>query len=449
MTDTITLRAPSSKSVSHRMLIAAALAKGSSVVSHALESKDLERTRALLCGAGTVIVPQGEAGCYTVTGMPGLPKGGTEASPLDCDVHESGTTCRILTAVLAAGIGSFRIHGAGRMHDRPIGALTDVLCQLGIRVQFEGKTGCPPFLLSSQGIEGGTVTIGMDESSQYLSGLLLAAPLAAHGLTIELGGRKIVSWPYVGLTLQTLEDFGIPFTVEERESPDAPWKTADWHAVTEARPGCLRFIVPHADYRAGSYAVEGDWSGASYLLAAGAIGPHPVKVLGLRADSLQGDKAIIDILGAMGAKVTKNADGSIDVAPAPLHGIEVDMGACPDLVPTVASVAAYAEGPTRIYNVAHLRLKESDRIAAPAAELRKAGVRVDEHDDGMTVYGLAGTETPRPAAPEGTLFSTHGDHRIAMSLALLELGGSRLTYDDPAVVSKSFPTFWKVWDALR
>lgn len=442
----VTLQAPASKSVSHRMLIGAALASGTSVVEHVLESKDLERTRALLCAAGAEIRPAGP-GAYAVSGMDGLPSGGTEKAPLDCDVHESGTTCRILTAVLAAGRGVFRVHGAGRMHQRPIGALAAVLEGLGARIRYEGEPGCPPLVLSTDGLKGGEAVIGLDESSQYLSGLLLAAPLMAEGLRITLGGSRVVSWPYVGLTLQTLEDFGVPFRVETREDASSSWKEADWRTLSGAYPGRLRFHVPHAAYRAGRYAVEGDWSGASYLLAAGAVGRRPVLVRGLRADSLQGDRAMLDILRAMGAAYAWRDDGVL-VSPSALHGVDVDMGACPDLVPTVAAVAALASGVTRVRNVAHLRLKESDRIAAPAGELRKAGVRVDEHEDGMTVYGTGGSGAGLQAAP-GTLFSAHGDHRIAMSLALLELAGMEVRLDDPAVVRKSFPDFWQVWEAVR
>jgi len=200
-------------------------------------------------------------------------------------------------------------------------------------------------------------------------------------------------------------------------------------------------------YRAGSYQVEGDWSGASYLLAAGALGKRPVRVDGLRADSLQGDRAMLDILRAMGARAEVEGT-SITVHPSALHGVDADMGHCPDLVPTVAVLAAFAQGPTRVRNVAHLRIKESDRITAPATELARLGVRVDEHDDGLTVHGLG---PDGPAWDEAARFSAHNDHRIAMSLALLGLPhGKRMDalLDDPLVVRKSFPTFWKVWEQL-
>ena len=355
---TACVRAPASKSISHRYCIGAALARGSSELHHVLDSRDLECTRA---------------------GMDGRPRGGTD-TPLSCDVHESGTTCRLLTAVLAAGHGLFRIHGAPRMHERPIDELTRALEALGTEVRFEQRPDCPPLLLRAAGLDparnGGRVRLGMDASSQYFSGLLLAAPLAPAPLCVELGGQKAVSWPYVGLTLHCLEDFGIRFRVETRE-PGGPWQA-----------------LPDGGWRA---------------------------------------------LRAMGARAEVEGT-SITVHPSALHGVDVDMGHCPDLVPTVAVLAAFAQGPTRVRNVAHLRIKESDRITAPATELARLGVRVDEHDDGLTVHGLG------PAR-----FSAHNDHRIAMSLALLGLPhGKRMDalLDDPLVVRKSFPTFWKVWEQL-
>lgn len=432
----LTIQAPPSKSVSHRYIMCAALAKGESTIKNVLESKDIERTIAVLSAAGATIHPLGNQS-YRITGTGGCLQGGAlpEGTPLSCNVHESGTSCRILTALLAAGKGRFRLYGAPRMHERPIGQLVTALEELGVHIIFEGRTGCPPFLLETTGIEGGSVSIPLDESSQYLSGLLLAAPTTRSGLMVTLGGEKVLSWPYVGLTLQTLEDFGITFAVEQKNDG---WQRADWRTITEARPGMVRFLVPPATYKAGTYTVEGDWSGASYFLAAGAIGPKPLHITGLHAQSAQGDRALLGILEKMGARSTPTKTG-ITVYPSPLHGIDVDMGHCPDLVPTVAMVAAFANGETRISNVAHLRIKESDRIAAPAAELRKTGIEVHELEDGLRIIGGV------PAAPAGTLFHCHGDHRIAMSTALLGLGGVNVQLDEPDVVQKSFPNFWELW----
>ena len=439
----ITLQAPASKSVSHRMLIAASLAEGESLVHHALASADLERTRELLVTAGAVMDDLG-GGSWRVSGMPHGPKGGSADVPADCFVSESGTTCRLLTAVLAAGRGSFRIHGVPRMHERPIGALTDALSALGTGIAFEGQPGYPPMVLHASGLKGGDVSLSIDASSQYLSGLLLAAPFCEHALRVTLSGSKVVSWPYVGLTLQVLEDFGIAFTVEQLESGE--WKAVPWKSLTSVKPGELRITVQPGTYRAGEYTVEGDWSGASYLLAAGAVGQEAVLVTGLRADSIQGDRAMLDILRAMGASIDVRDDGIL-VSPSRLHGVEVDMGACPDLVPTVAMTAAFAEGVTRIVNIAHLRIKECDRLSACAAELARIGVNTEETEDTLTIYGVGPSA---PVVPAGTVFRTYNDHRLAMSCSLLGLApGNTADVDDPCVVRKSFPEFWNVWSALK
>ena len=440
----ITLTAPASKSVSHRMLIAASLARGTSLVHHALASADLERTRDLLQTAGAVMDDLGH-GSWRVQGMEHGPQGGPlDGTPADCFVSESGTTCRLLSAVLAAGRGSFRIHGVERMHERPIGALTDALTSLGANIEFQGQSGFPPFVIRTGGLRGGDVDLSIDASSQYLSGLLLAAPFCPEPLRIMLTGSKAVSWPYVGLTLQAMEEFGIAFCVEQLE--DGAWKAVSWRLLTSVKPGELRITVQPGQYRAGEYRVEGDWSGASYLLAAGAVGREPVLVTGLRADSIQGDRAILDILHAMGANIEIRDDGIL-VSPSPLHGIEVDMSDCPDLVPTVAMTAAFAQGTTRIVNIAHLRIKECDRLSACAAELARIGVHTEETADTLTVYG-AGPSTP--VIPAGTVFRTYNDHRLAMSCSLLGLApGNDAVVDDPVVVRKSFPEFWNVWSALR
>ena len=235
--------APASKSLSHRYCIAAALACGESSLEHVLESRDLQQTRAILMGAGARFEVVGHSGPasaqWLVTGTRRPQGGGNAAHALSCDVHESGTTCRLLTAVLAAGQGWFRIHGAERMHERPIGELTEALSLLGAEIRHEGRPDCPPLLLHAAGlhpdrVQGG-LTLGMDASSQYFSGLLLAAPLCPSPLTITLGGSKAVSWPYVGLTLQCLEDFGQQFAVETRPAPDGAWQALPGRAWRELR----------------------------------------------------------------------------------------------------------------------------------------------------------------------------------------------------------------------
>lgn len=457
----VSVAAPASKSLSHRYLIGAALARGESALSNCLESQDLEATRDILCAAGaqvkqTRFCPQTQTMDLAVRGMAAGPQGGSRDAPLDCQVRESGTSCRLLLAVLAAGRGFFHIHGSGRMHERPVGELACALMRLGAGITYQGNPGCPPLLLDAHGLDpsacSGVLPVSMDDSSQYFSGLLMAAPLATESLTLLLAGSKAVSWPYVGLTLQCLTDFGIDFLVESRKSRHSAWQAEDcgsWRALREARPHCLRVTVRPGAYRPGLYSVEGDWSGASYFLAAGALGPRPVRVEGLRPDSLQGDRAMLRILEKMGALLDIEQE-AVTVYPSPLHGVSLDMGSCPDLVPTVAVLASFATGSTRIGNVSHLRIKESDRISAPAAELAKVGIVVDELSEGLLVNGLGARQ---PRLPEGDLgFSAHNDHRMAMSLALLERRlpelDMRARLDNPDVVAKSFPHFWKLWDAL-
>lgn len=457
----VTISAPASKSLSHRTLMVAALAGGVSYLSQVLESDDTARTLDVFTALGANFEHTGP-GAFTVTGLDGRVSSSGQSrenrpgQPLSCYVGESGTTCRLVTAILAAGQGSFRIHGAGRMHERPLTDLAETLTTLGAGISFEGRYGCPPLIIEAHGLDAsglpdGMAVIGSDESSQYLSGLLLAAPIG-NGLVVRLGGNKVVSWPYVGLTLDVMERFGITFTVQTLSGKE--WSDADWRNLTQAEPGRLRFCVSSGAYQPGIHAVEGDWSGASYFLAAGAIGPKAVCLRGLSRNSLQGDAALLGILELMGARVEWNGEASspdVTVFPSPLRGIDVDMGHCPDLVPTVVALAAHAEGRTVIRNVAHLKIKESDRLRAPAEELRKMGCEVTVTDDGLIILPPEGGL----CAPDPRVrFSAHNDHRIAMSASLFGLpgmkgGGFAVPLDDPACVAKSFPNFWELWERVR
>jgi len=433
-----TVTAPSSKSVSHRAIIAACLAQGTSRLTGLLASEDLERTRACMTAMGADLHPQSDGSCI-VSGTAGRPQGGTDAEPVVLDVGESGTTCRLLTAVAAAGRGVFEIRGRGRLHDRPIGELIDALTPLGVAVRSLGKPGHPPLRLTTAGLSGGETTITLEDSSQYLSGLLLAAPLADGPVTVAVTGGKAVSWPYVAITLSTLADFAVPFTVETLA--DGTWTAADWRTLTDVTPGRVRFRMRPAAYMPRDCAVEGDWSNASYFLAAGAVGPEPVTVTGLRPDSLQGDRAICDILASMGARL-EITDVGVTVLPSALAGRVLDMSRCPDLVPTVAVAACFATGTTTITKVAHLRLKESDRIEAVAENCTRAGATVTILADGLCIH-------PNPLPAGRTIdFASFHDHRLAMSAALFGLAGVTVRLDDPGCVAKSFPNFWEKWEKL-
>ena len=464
LAEPVEVNAPASKSLSHRMLVAAALARdcSPSVLHNVLQSEDTAATMRILQACGAKF--KEARGSLEVLGLSGQIQGGA-VSPLECNVAESGTTARLLTAILAAGNGLFRLHGAKRMHERPMQALTKTLTQLGAAFSFEQSPGSLPFTLKASGLENMPVEIDTSQSSQYLSGLLLAAPLG-QGLTLiptasalPQAARseasptpnlpKLVSWPYVLLTLQVLHDFGVPFEVQLLSSQGI-WQKTHWQQVKSVEPGQVRLNVSPALYQPGEYRVEGDYSSASYLLAAGALGPKAVKVHNLNRCSLQGDQAILDILKAMGAKITWHSNAVTVAPPKPdpatkrqsLRGINVNMADCPDLVPTVAALAAFATGPTSITGVAHLRIKESDRIAAPAAELRKVGCQTKELPDGLQI--TPPERLQKPNAP----FRTYNDHRMAMSAALFSCAGFDVQIENPDCVAKSFPGFWQVWGSI-
>ncbi|MDR2800604.1 MAG: 3-phosphoshikimate 1-carboxyvinyltransferase [Desulfovibrio sp.] len=447
------IEAPSSKSLGHRALIAAALACGDSVVSRVSESEDVTRTREVLELIGAKFTRLGK-GVYATRGLGGAPRfSATEHDKaLSVFIGESGTSCRLLTAVLAAGEGCFYIHGSGRMHERPMGDLPAALGFLGAEFTFADRWLSPPFWLRASGLRAadGECRIGAAESSQYLSGMLLAAPLSAGGLRLRPASERIVSLPYVGLTLEIMKHFGVgtEIAAQGRDSRLSFSEARAALASGRLTARDLVFSVPRAQYLGADYAVEGDWSGASCLLAAGAIGPRAVRVAGLEARSLQADAAFLDILREMGARV-EQGEGSVTVAPAPLRGVSADLGDCPDLAPTLAALAAHAAGPTVIRNAAHLKVKESDRLSAPAGELGKAGCQVEVKEDGLVII-------PPPGGPEaeGKEFCAHNDHRMAMSLALLGLAGARarknfaVRLDNPACVAKSFPNFWECWEKV-
>ncbi|WP_319542560.1 3-phosphoshikimate 1-carboxyvinyltransferase [uncultured Pseudodesulfovibrio sp.] len=439
----IIINAPASKSLSHRTLIAAALANGVSEISSILDSDDITRTRGCLTACGANIVEQD--GKLIVTGMESGPKGGNadgkhkDEEPHELFMHESGTTCRLMTAVAAAGHGSFKVHGAQRMHERPMAELVAALKNLGSTFDFAEKEGHLPFIMTSKGYTAKTVEITLEESSQYLSGLLLGAPLADHETRITVTGKKAVSWPYVALTLRIMEDFKVGFEVEIKKGNK--WQAVPWRSVKVVSPGKIRFIVKPTGYDPTHYRVEGDWSNASYFLAAGAVGRRPVLIKGLAADSLQGDRAIMDILSQMGASIKVTFSGIL-VEPSTLRGVTVDMSRCPDLVPTVSAAAAFATSPTTITNVAHLRIKETDRLEACAMEVGRTETETEIVDDSIII---------RPGKlrnGHSIDFTTYGDHRMAMSMSLFQLAGIDVILDNPDCVNKSFPGFWKEWKKI-
>jgi 3-phosphoshikimate 1-carboxyvinyltransferase len=329
---------------------------------------------------------------------------------------------RFLTAVLSAGGGHYRLDGVQRMRERPIGDLLEALRQLGVRVICEGNSGCPPITVhSAPHWDSEEVRLKAGLSSQFLSGLLMAGPwgFADTGM-IELDGQ-LVSEPYVRMTIRIMDSWGLKV-----------WRENGKRFFVNAIYDCIC-------RQPEMYFVEPDASAASYFFAAAAITGGRITVLGMFEDSIQGDVAFVDLLADMGCRVERCSSG-ISVHGRPLGGIDVDMNAISDTVMTLAAVACFAEGPTTIRNVAHIRNKETDRIAALAAELRKVGAQVEEFPDGLTI-------TPKPL--HGAVIETYNDHRMAMSMSLVGLNVPGIVIQNPGCVAKTYPGFFADLEKLR
>lgn len=406
-----TVRPPGSKSITNRALVCAALAEGDSVLTGALDSEDTRVMIEALERLGVEVEHDRAAAVIRVRGCAGaIPVGHAEL-----DVANSGTSMRFLTAMVALGRGRFRIDGTPRMRQRPIEDLLVALRQLGAEAYSEPGTGCPPVVVQARGLRGGQAEIAGSISSQFLSGLLMAAPYADHTVELTVVG-PLVSQPYVQMTLAVMEAFGV--RVEKADH---------------------RFLVPRGRYRGRQYAIEPDASAASYFWAAAAITGGQVTVEGLTRASLQGDVAFCDLLAGMGCPVEVRPDG-LAVAGGPLRGIEADMNAISDTVQTLASVALFAEGTTTISGVAHIRHKETDRLGALATELRKLGATVEERADGLRIL---------PGPLRGAEIDTYDDHRMAMSLALVGLRVPGVVIRDPGCTAKTYPAFFADLEKLR
>lgn len=391
-----TVRLPGSKSISNRVLLLAALCEGPTQIGGLLDADDTRVMRTALAMLGAPI----------------------RAQRAELHLGNAGTAFRPLTAVLALSGGEYRLSGAPRMHERPIRDLVDALRALGARIDYLGQEGFPPLAIHPGKVAAGqSVKVRGDVSSQYLSALLLALPLAG-GATIEVEGEQI-SKPYVEITLNLMRKFGI----EVR------------------REGWSRFSVPAGPYVSPrTMLVEGDASSASYFLAAGAIGGGPVRVEGVGRASIQGDVRFCEVLEAMGARVAMGEDWIEASGKAPLRAFDLDLNHIPDAAMTAAVMALFADGPCTVRNVASWRVKETDRIAAMAAELGKLGAGVDSGADFIRV-------TPRKLQ-SGVAVNTYDDHRMAMSLSLAALGGVRLRINDPDCVAKTFPDYFKAFAGI-
>lgn len=412
-----TVALPGSKSITNRALVCAALATGTSTLRSVLFADDTEAMLGGLRSLGVSVASDEEATSVTVAGLGGRLAPGRHT----VDARMSGTTARFLVPVLALGDGSITLTGHPQLRARPMGPGLDALRQLGVAVTELDAPGHLPVEVHATGaVDGGRIRVSGDVSSQFLSGLLLAAPAMRDGLVVELTG-ELVSRPYIELTAAVMADFGVDVDASV---------TGD------------RFAVAPSSYRATDHRVEPDASAASYFFAAAAVCGGRVRVEGLGRSTAQGDLRFVEVLAAMGCEV-EIGDGSTEVrGGGALRGVEVDLGGFSDTAPTLAVVAAFATSPTRVTGIGFIRRKETDRIAAVVAELRRCGVEAAEEPDGFVVLPPDGG--PRPARIE-----TYGDHRMAMSFAVLGLRVPGTVVVDPGCVAKTFPGYFETLDRLR
>ncbi len=401
------IRPPGSKSITNRALVCAALAEGDSTLFGALDSEDTRVMMESLRLLGVRVAHEPDTAVIRVSGCGGK----IPVAEANLYVANSGTTLRFLTAMVALGQGRFRLDGSPRMRQRPVQDLLDALAQLGVQANCELGTGCPPVVVNATGLRGGEAHVSGSISSQFLSGLLMASPYARQPVDIVVTDQ-LVSQPYVRMTLAVMESFG----------------------VTVEATACSRFHVPAPrTYQACHYQIEPDASAASYFFAAAAITGGSVTVEGLSRNSLQGDVAFCDCLARMGCRVEYQPN-AITVTGGSLRGIEVDMNAISDTVQTLAAVALFADGPTTITGVAHIRYKETDRLAALATELCKLGAECQQREDGLHIV---------PATLRGAEIATYDDHRMAMSMALVGLRVPGVVILNPECTQKTYPTFFE------
>lgn len=408
------VRIPGSKSVTHRALITAGLAQGESLLQEFLACEDTQYTINALRELGVQISTEGEN--TTVSGTGG--KFPSATGRKEIFLGNSGTSYRLLLSTVALARGDYTLTGSPRMNERPIGDLIRALNNLGVEATCIEQDDFPPVSIKAKGIHGGKVEILGGQSSQYVSSLLLSAPYAEKDVEIEVTGT-LVSRPYVDVTLGVMEQFG----------------------VSVVREGYGYFKIPSGQvYKSRQFTIEGDVSSASYSWAAAAVTGGTIITENIHPHATrQGDIALLDIIEEMGCHVDREADRVV-VHGGSLSGIEVDMGAMPDMVPTLAAIALFATGKTVIRNVSHLRHKESDRLRAIALNWSRLGGRVEELDDGIIIYG--------EERLSGKVMDPHNDHRLAMSLAVVGLRVSGITIKNESCVNKSFPNFWELWEGL-
>jgi 3-phosphoshikimate 1-carboxyvinyltransferase len=406
-----TVRVPGSKSVTNRVLIIAALAEGHSKITNPLFSDDSYWLMDALVRLGIEVNVDGERGEIYVGGQSGV----IEASDVDLFVGNAGTVARFLPPVLALGRGPYIVDGVPRMRERPVADLVDAMRQLGAAVEYAGEVAKFPLTIKGGGIPGGEAHVSASKSSQFVSGLLLAAPYAAAPVTLLAEGRK--EWPYVSITVAVMRAFGVEVDLANG-----------------------RFVVNPASYAARDYEVEPDASGASYFMAAAAVTGGRVIIQGLGSSSPQGDLRFARVLREMGCRVEIASDFVEVQGPDRLHGVEVDMNAFSDTMITLCAIAPFATTPTTIKNVAHTRLQETDRLSAVATELNRLGIETQTTPSSIRII---------PGRARSGVVSTYGDHRMAMAFAVTGLVTSGIRIRDPGCVTKTFPGYFGTLESLR
>lgn len=413
-----TIVVPGSKSITNRALVCAALAEGTSTLTGALFADDTEAMLGVLGALGIGLAIDRATNEVLVMGCAGEVPAAAQA----LDVRQSGTTARFIPPLLALGNGSYRLIGHPQLLARPMAPTFDALRHLGVAVEELAGAGRLPATIrghdpEGHSIRGGRLRLPGDVSSQFLSGLLMIGPYLPDGLVIEVT-TPLVSRPYVELTAAVMRSFGAPV-----ETPDG-----------------ATFAVAPGGYRAARYRIEPDASAASYFFAAAAMSGGRVRVEGLGRASQQGDMAFVDLLEEMGARVDQDDESTEVAGTGELHGIDADLAELSDTAPTLAVTAVVADGPTRVTGIGFIRAKETDRIAAVAAELERCGIEVSIDADGWSI-------TPGPVQP--AVIRTYDDHRMAMSFALLGLRHPGVAIAGPSCVAKTFPGFWAALQRLH
>ncbi|MDW8325540.1 MAG: 3-phosphoshikimate 1-carboxyvinyltransferase [Anaerolineales bacterium] len=418
------VRVPGSKSLTNRALLLAALADGVTTLRNSLFADDTQRFIESLQRLGFSIEQRpavnGQPSAVVVHGLGGR----IPAARAELFVGNAGTAARFLTALLALGQGEYVLDGDARMRERPIGDLLLALRRLGVNVEprfpsSDLSCACPPLVVHANGLPGGKTTVAGNISSQFLSGLLMVAPYARGPLEIAVVG-ELNSKPYVEMTLALMRDFGVYVEHTDLQT----------------------FHIQPQRYRAqAEHVVESDASAASYFFAAPALCGGTVRVENISRRSKQGDVAFLDVLAQMGCTVTEGEDGIAVTGPDMLRGVEVDLRDIPDTAQTLAAIAPFACTPTTIRGIASARVKETDRVAAMCAELRRLGVSVEEYPDGLKIY-------PAHRVQPATV-RTYNDHRMAMAFALVGLRVRGVVIENPACVSKTFPEYFQVLESLN